>query len=367
MPEKLQFIISGGGTGGHLFPALAIGAEIQIRKPESMIHYIGSIFGLEADLYPGKNIDFSLLPIRGLQRGWNIYAWGKNSLLPYRILSSFKKVKNIFKKLNPAMVIGTGGYASALPLYLAQKNNVPTIIQEQNSYPGLTTRRFAHKAEKVCIAFDKTRSYLPSSNNILTGNPVRSGMADADRRQAQKYFALNPEKKTLFIFGGSQGSEMLNEIIKNIYADLLEAGIQILWQTGKLNYYKYEKYADENCRIKPFVEEMDKAYACADLILSRSGALSISEITVCGKPSILIPLAQAAGNHQQRNAQTLAQAGAAILITERKLNAHELTFQIKNLLLNDSKLKSFSAASLALGHPRATSTIVNEIMETIHV
>ncbi|MEE8436787.1 MAG: undecaprenyldiphospho-muramoylpentapeptide beta-N-acetylglucosaminyltransferase [Candidatus Neomarinimicrobiota bacterium] len=367
MANNLQFLISGGGTGGHLFPALAIGAEIQRRKPEGLIHYVGSIFGLEADLFPGKNIEFSLLPIRGLQRGWNLAAWGKNSLLPFRLLHSWKKMKDIFRKIDPAVVIGTGGYASAMPLYLAQKQNIPTIIQEQNSYPGITTRRFAEKAKKVCIAFKETQAFIPASNSILTGNPVRKEIAHGNRLEAQHLFGLNPEQKTLFIFGGSQGSLVLNEIIARIYSDLLDADIQILWQTGKLNYPKYEKYAGDACRIRPFIDEMDKAYACADLIISRSGALTISEITLCGKPSILIPFALAAGDHQYRNAQAPAAAGAAVVLTEKDLTGEVLTSEIKEFLANDSKLKSFSAASLALGQPDATSKIVNHILEAVHV
>lgn len=367
MAKSLQFLISGGGTGGHLFPALAIGAEIQSRKPEGLIHYVGSVFGLEANLFPEKNIDYSLLPIRGLQRGWSPAAWGKNSLLPFRLLLSWKKMKDIFRKINPAVVIGTGGYASALPLYIAQKQNIPTIIQEQNSYPGITTRRFAEKAEKVCIAFKETEAFIPGSNSILTGNPVRKEIAHGNRTEAQRLFGLNPKQKTLFIFGGSQGSRLLNEIIAEIYSDLLEANIQILWQTGKLNYPKYKKYTGDGIHIRPFIEEMDKAYACADLIISRSGALTISEITLCGKPSILIPFAAAAGNHQYRNAQAAAAAGAAVVLTEKELTEETLIIQIKELLSNESKLKSYSAASLALGQPEATSKIVKYILEAVHV
>lgn len=363
MADRLNTIIAGGGTGGHLFPAMAIGNEIARRQPEAMIHYIGSKFGVEADIFPARVEEFSLLPIRGFQRDLNLRAWGRNSLLPVRLLSSLFTVKRIFKKLKPAVVVGTGGYASALPLYEAQRLGIPTVIQEQNSFPGLTTRRFADKADKICIAFAAAQAYIPKKNCVLTGNPTREGIAKGDTLAGMNQFKLNPEKKTLFLFGGSQGSQALNNIMITMVTPLRKAGIQILWQTGKSNLGTYRKFAGENCKVVPFIIEMDKAYACADLILSRAGALSLSEMTVCGKPSILVPFPNAAGDHQMQNARAMADAGAAILIPEKKLETDMLLSTIMTLLNDEPKLSAMSAASRALGKPEATSEIVDHILE----
>ena len=233
---RKNILIAGGGTGGHLFPALAIGEEIQRRMPEAKIHYIGSLFGLESKVFPIKDVWHTLLPIRGFQRGISITSIFRNIILPFRIVKSLLKTNNILKEFEPDVVIGTGGYASAIPLYMVSKKNDSTtiILQEQNSYPGVTTRLFANKANKICIAF-KEPNWALGNNTIITGNPVRKGIGDGNKKNGFHEFRLKEDKKTIFLFGGSQGSAYLNKIMSEVAEKISNGGIQLLWQTGDLN------------------------------------------------------------------------------------------------------------------------------------
>jgi len=360
---KKKILIAGGGTGGHLFPALAIGEEIQRRIPEAKIHYIGSVFGLESKVYPIKDVWHTLLPIRGLQRGFNIKSIFRNIILPFRIVRSLFKTNSLLKEFVPEILVGTGGYASAIPLYMvAKKDNMTTIIlQEQNSYPGITTRMFADKAEKICVAFDEPNKSL-ESNTVLTGNPVRIGIGDGNAKNGFKEFNLKDNNKTIFLFGGSQGSAYLNKIMNKVAKKISSAGIQILWQTGDLEYVKYRSMDSENIRIVPFVNNMADAYAMSDLLVCRSGALTLAEITVCGKPAILIPFPHAAGNHQKKNAEALVDSGAAQMLHEKSLTSKILMHSIMNLIHSKEKLEEMKQASKKLGRPDATNVIVDHIL-----
>ena len=360
---KKKILIAGGGTGGHLFPALAIGEEIQRRIPGAKIHYIGSMFGLESKVYPIKDVWHTLLPIRGLQRGFSIKSILRNLILPFRIIRSLFKTNNLLKEFVPEVLVGTGGYASAIPLYMiAKKDDSTTIIlQEQNSYPGITTRMFAKKAEKICVAFDEPNKSLVS-NTVLTGNPVRNGIGNGNPDNGFKEFNFKNINKTIFLFGGSQGSAFLNKSMSKIAEKISGAGIQILWQTGDAEYVKYSSMDSKSIRIVPFVNNMADAYAMSDLLVCRSGALTLAEITVCGKPSILIPFPHAAGNHQKKNAEALADSGAAKVINEKSLTSKVLMHTIMNLIHNKEKLLEMKLASKKLGKPDATNTIVDHIL-----
>ena len=360
---KKKILIAGGGTGGHLFPALAIGEEIQRRIPEAKIHYIGSIFGLESKVYPIKDVWHTLLPIRGLQRGFSIKSILRNLILPFRIIRSLFKTNNLLKEFVPEVLVGTGGYASAIPLYMiAKKDDSTTIIlQEQNSYPGITTRMFAKKAEKICVAFDESSKSL-LSNTVLTGNPVRSGIGNGNPDNGFREFNFRNINKTIFLFGGSQGSAFLNKAMSKIAEKISGAGIQVLWQTGDAEHIKYSSMDSKSIRIVPFVNNMADAYAMSDLLVCRSGALTLAEITVCGKPSILIPFPHAAGNHQKKNAEALADSGAAKVISEKSLTSKVLMHTIMNLIHNKEKLVEMKLASKKLGKPNATNTIVDHIL-----
>jgi UDP-N-acetylglucosamine--N-acetylmuramyl-(pentapeptide) pyrophosphoryl-undecaprenol N-acetylglucosamine transferase len=357
-----RILIVGGGTGGHLFPAMAIGEEIQRREPDAIIHYIGSIFGLESKVFPIKDVWHTLLPIRGLQRGFSAVSIFRNILLPFRIIRSLIKTNRLLKEFVPEILIGTGGYASAIPLYIGAKKDIPIILQEQNSFPGLTTRWFANKAERICIAFDESQNVF-NSNTVLTGNPVRKGIEKGDRNNGIKEFSLKKNNKTIFLFGGSQGSAYLNKMMSNVAKKISSAGIQVLWQTGDLEYVKYRHMESENIRIVPFVNNMADAYAISDLLVCRSGALTLAEITVSGKPAILIPFPHAAGDHQTKNAQALVNFGAAQMLHEKSLNSKILMHTIMNLIHNKEKLERMALESKKLGRPNATIDIVDQILD----
>ena len=362
--DNYKIIIAGGGTGGHLFPAIAIGEELKERLPNAQIHFVGSIFGLEAKVYPVKDLLHTLLPIRGLQRGLSIDSLLKNLILPFRLIKSIFKVRRLFKDFSPNLVIGTGGYASAMPLLMATRQNpsIPIVLQEQNSYPGLTTRWFSKRASLICLAFNIYNNKT-NQNAILTGNPIRNNIINGHKSSAIYQYDLVENKKTIFIFGGSQGSSFLNKSIASVVNNFNYNSIQILWQTGDKEYKIYKKYINDSIKIVPFINDMASAYAISDLVICRSGALTLSEITICGKPSILIPFAAAAGNHQLKNAKTLFDAGAGIIIEEKNLNSKKLLNTINKLLSDKKQLNKMSIASKNLGSPNATKNIVDNIME----
>ena len=362
--DKTKIIIAGGGTGGHLFPAIAIGEEIKERIPNAEIHFIGSTFGLESKVFPVKDLIHTLLPIRGLQRSINIRNILKNLLLPFRIIRCLIKVSSIYKDFKPRLVIGTGGYASAVPLFVAVTQNpkIPIILQEQNSFPGITTRWFAKKSSLICSAFNVFKD-VPDNEVILTGNPIRSTILNGKKEIAIKDFNLSENKKTLFIFGGSQGSRFLNDSLLKIVRKINFKNTQIIWQTGDKDFRKYNSLINKNLKIVPFINDMASAYALSDLVVCRSGALTLSELTACGKPSILIPFAAAAGNHQLKNAMALEKNKAAVIIEEKDLSNQILLSTINNLINNDATLKKMSKASKSLGNPHATKTIVDSLFE----
>tara|TARA_B100001079_G_scaffold258887_1_gene257528 strand:+ start:74 stop:1207 length:1134 start_codon:yes stop_codon:yes gene_type:complete len=362
--DNYNIIIAGGGTGGHLFPAIAIGEEIKERIPQAQIHFIGSDFGLEAKVFPVKDLLHTLLPIRGLQRGFSYDSLIKNLVLPFRIISSLLKIRTLFKDFKPELVIGTGGYASALPLLMAtmQKTSIPIILQEQNSFPGITTRWFANKASLICIAFKINDKNL-KHKIVLTGNPIRNNIVLGEKSLALKEHNLDERKKTVFVFGGSQGSAFLNKSMEKIINRFNGISVQILWQTGDNEYNNYKKYMSDSIKVTPFINDMASAYALSDLVVCRSGALTLSEVTACGKPSILIPFAAAAGNHQLKNAKILYDTGASILFEEKDLNHDNLFNKINHLVNNKVKLDEMSSASKTLGKPNATKIIVDHIMK----
>ncbi len=364
--DNLRIIIAGGGTGGHLFPAIAIGEEIKDRYPKAKIHFIGSDFGLEAKVFPVKDLLHTLLPIRGLQRGISIGSILKNLVLPYRIIKSLLKISKLFKEFNPTLIIGTGGYASAIPLFMAtmQKNSIPIVLQEQNSFPGLTTRWFSKKANLICSAF-KTDNLKFDNKLVITGNPIRSNIVLGDRVIALKVYDMDIQKNTLFVFGGSQGSAILNKSLESIINRFDNESIQILWQTGDNEYNKYKKYKNDTIKVVPFINDMAAAYALSDLVVCRSGALTLSEVTTCGKASILIPFAAAAGNHQMKNAETLYRAGASALIEEKDLNPNKFFKKINYLINNKKTLEKMSVAAKALGRPDATKRITDHVIDMV--
>ena len=359
-----NIVITGGGTGGHLFPALAIGEEINIRYPEIKIHYMGSNFGLEAKVFPVKDVWHTLLPIRGLQRDFSIKSLGRNILLPFRIIKSIMKVKAFFIEFSPEIIIGTGGYASAIPLFMASRNKdkMKIILQEQNSYPGLTTRWFSKNADKIYTAFRDVDKNLDSEQISLTGNPIRENISNGDFEKGIHDFNLCKQKDIIFVFGGSQGSKYLNILVDKIIDNIERSGVQIIWQTGDNDFIKYRDKSSKNIKILPFINNMADAYAVSNLVISRSGAITIAEITSCGIPAILIPFSNAAGDHQTKNAEALADAGAGEILNEKTIDHNILFHSIMNLIHNKQKLKKMRLASKKIAYPKATKAIVDDIM-----
>ena len=365
MDEDLRIMIAGGGTGGHLYPALAIGAEIANRKPDTTVHYVGSNFGLEARVLPERDLPHTLLPISGLQRSFSPRSIGRNLMLVGRVPLALLKVRSLCKTMEPNVIVGTGGYASALPVKVGIGWKIPTVLQEQNSYPGLTTRLFAEQATAVCAGTSDTGTYLDTEIEA-TGNPVRSEICNGSKTAGSELFQLDCERKTVFLFGGSQGSVPLNRAIQYVLPALQDQGIQLLWQTGLNNYEALKELESDIVRIKPYIKEMAHAYALSDIAVARAGALTLSELSVCGMPSILLPLPRATADHQTKNAETMVRAGAAVMIQQADLTTANLQETIIGLLSDADKLTTMGTQALSLGKPKATEEIVDKIFEVAH-
>ena len=364
MRDNLNIIISGGGTGGHLYPAIAIRDQIVKDEPKLNVHFVGSDYGIEKETLPQKGFKHTLLPVRGFQRQLNFSSFCKNSTLPYKLIKSNFIVKKLYSELKPKLVIGTGGYASALPLREGIKRNIPVIIQEQNAFPGITTRWFSNKADKVFIAFKEAQNFI-EKKCILIGNPVRVEIDKGISKEGFKKFSLSGKKKTILIFGGSQGSLFINEIISKIINSLSKQNIQFLWQTGPNHFKKFMKFENEHIKVLPYIDNMANAYSVSDLVICRSGAITCSELAYCRKPSILIPLKSSAGNHQLKNAKSLSENGAAVMVEERAFDESGFVELIKNVINSEKKLKKMASNCKKLRHSDAVNKISKSALELI--
>lgn len=362
-----KVMLAGGGTGGHLFPAIALAEELKRRKPDVEILFVGTKRGLEAKLIPQMGYRLLFLEVRGLRRKVDV----RNLLFFYYLARSLRQAKSILEIEKPDVVVGTGGYVSGPPLYCARRLKIPTIIQEQNSYPGLTTRWLAKGADKVFLAYPESKRYFKRQNNLeVVGNPVRCDFNQIDKAQAKKSMKIDQNKKVILILGGSQGSVALNQsILENLALLEGQSWLQIIWQTGERDYSRIKATLDlKNLPITAmsFIQDMGTAYAACDLVVSRAGALTLSEITLCGKPSLLIPYPHAAADHQRHNAEALVKAGAANMIFERDLPGQNLVKRMLGLAQDQKKLESMSAQSIKLGKPDSLHRIVNEILKYIN-
>lgn len=357
-----KFIISGGGTGGHIYPAIAIADELKRRYPEAQFLFVGAKGRMEMQKVPEAGYAIEGLWISGLQRK---LTWD-NLFFPLKLVSSLWKAWQIIKKFRPDVVIGTGGYASAPMLKMAQWTGIPYFIQEQNSLAGVTNKWIAKGAEKIFVAYQGMERFFPKEKIFLTGNPVRQDLLqiEAKREQAFAHFSLQKEKPTLLVLGGSLGAKAINQLIENQLGLFEKLGVQVLWQCGKMYYEIYKKYDSQNVRVLPFVREIDQAYALSDVIISRAGASSVSELCIVGKPVIFIPSPNVAEDHQTKNAQAIAQHNAAILIKENELTARFVS-EFSELIFSLQKQKSLSEEIKKLALPNATQTIVNEIVMII--
>ncbi len=367
--NHLRVLCTGGGTGGHLFPAIALIQELRTRfkNPENLeILFVGTGYGLEARLLPDSDIPFESIWIRGFQRGKTFKDFRINLLFPIRLIASLLQARAIIKRFEPDIAIGTGGYTSGPPLYIASRRGIPFFIHEQNVFPGVTTKMLAGRARKVYVSFEETEKYI--KNSTFIGTPLRRSLKHVAQAQAQHFFGLNSDLKTVLIFGGSQGSLAMNNTWIEAIRPFLESyRCQFIWQTGQLDYDRIEEiYPDHPClHLTPFIHDMGVAYCAADLVVSRAGALSLAELCLYGKPSILIPLPTAARNHQEINARHLEQVGAAKVILQSDLNPSGLETAVNEILIDDQKLSRMADSARSLAKSDSAAQIINEIMEFV--
>ena len=362
--KNKSIIIAGGGTGGHLFPALAIGEKL--TEFGANVFYFGSKFGIESNILKNKKLPHLLLNIRGIQRGLDLKSIGKNLLFPFRFIYSTIIALVRIRKTKPSIVIGTGGYSSGIPLYCAKFLGIPYFLHEQNSYPGFTTRLFAKNAQLVFMGNQKAKDYLNIENYKITGNPIRYTINKMNQLDARKKLNLLENKFTIFFFGGSQGSMPINEYLISNYKSYIKLGCQLIWQCGENSYNRIvEKVEDPQVHIKSFINQMEVAYSAASLVICRSGAISLSELTAFGKAMILIPFPHAAGNHQEYNARALEEKNAAIIVLQKDLNSGILEEKVKNLIDNNDEIKKLEKYSKANSILNSTDNIVNQIMKII--
>ena len=363
MNSNFRMIVAGGGTGGHFFPAKAICKSLYDKGIK--VKYMGSKFGIEANCSNINNeIETILLNIRGIQRNLNIDAFMKNSLFPFRFIQSYFKSLKIINEFDPHVVIGTGGYSSGLPLIVAIHKGIKTVIQEQNSYPGLTTRKLGSKVDKVCISFKHAKKHLKRNNIILTGNPIRNDIHLINKNQAKQSYHLNPNKPVIGILGGSQGSTPFNFHFQEHLEKYTNINIQLLWQTGKKDFMNLEMLnGKKGIHVLPFIDDMNTFYSAADIIISRSGALALSEMALLGKAMVLIPLPHSAGNHQAINAKEFTQMGSSILINQSQLESNFLEQSIFDLIQNPKKIENMEIQSKKMSFPDSTKKITEIILE----
>ena len=363
MKQSVNIILSGGGTGGHIYPAVSIANELKVKYPEANFLFVGAKDRMEMEKVPQAGYDIKGLWITGIQRKLTL----KNLAFPFKLISSLWNAFIIIKKFKPSIVIGTGGFASGPTLFAAKMLGVKTLIQEQNSFPGITNKLLSKKADKICVAYDGLERFFAADKIVKTGNPVRQDLLDVTNKkeEAINFFGLKPDKKTLVIIGGSLGARALNNLIEKQINWLVENEVQVIWQTGKLYYEEFKKYDDlEGVQTHAFLNRMDLTYAAADFIISRAGAGSISELCIVGKPVIFIPSPNVAEDHQTKNALSVVTKNAALLLKESELNMFQNMFLE---LKNDEKLQQKLSKNIkALALPNATKDIVVEIEKLIN-
>lgn len=361
MNKNIKIIISGGGTGGHIYPALAIANELKHRLPMVDILFVGAKGRMEMQRIPAAGYPIEGLWISGLQRKLNF----ENLLFPFKVISSLFKSRQIISKFVPDVVIGTGGYASGAVVKVAAQMGIPTLVQEQNSYPGITNRLLAKKAKCICVAYEGLDRYFQGNKIAITGNPVRQDLVDVtgDRDEALAYFNVPKGMTTLLVLGGSLGSKRINELIDQQINNLESRNIFVLWQTGSYYYEQYKSMNNESVKVFAFIEHMNLAYSAADIVISRAGAGSISELALVGKPVLFIPSPHVAEDHQTKNAQNVVDKQAALMLKESELGGFE---KVLDELINDHPAMSKMAGRFKqLARPNATKDIVDQILALI--
>lgn len=360
----MKVIISGGGTGGHIYPAIAIAQQLKSQIENLEILFVGAKGKMEMEKVPAAGFPIKGLWISGIQRQQPL----KNLNFPFKVLSSLMEASKIIRSFKPDIAIGVGGYASGPLLYMAARAKVPCLIQEQNSFAGLTNKWLAKKVQKICVAYDGMERFFPKDKIVITGNPVRQDILDlrSKKEAAMKHFKLNPEKKTILVVGGSQGARSMNASISQDLQKFIHKDIQLIWQTGRNSFTEHpeqEKYLQNDLLQKmPFIYEMDLGYAAADVVISRAGALAVSELCIAAKPTVFVPLPTAAEDHQTQNALALVEKQAAIMVKDHEAQANLVNTAI-DLLENTEQCVLFSENIQALAKPQATQMISEEVLQ----
>ena len=368
--QQLNVLVSGGGTGGHIFPALSIANEVRRRYPDAKILFVGAEGRMEMEKVPAAGYNIIGLPVSGFDRKHLL----RNFKVVARLLKSMRLAKKILKDFNPDIAIGVGGYASGPMLKEAQKQGIPTLLQEQNSYAGVTNKLLAAKADRICVAYEGMERFFPQDKIVLTGNPVRRNLLEcgATPEQARQAMGVDPNRKTILIIGGSLGARTINNAIISGLQQIGEASynVQVLWQTGKI-YDRQCREALEASGVKnvsqmAFISNMDMAYRAADLVVSRAGASSISELQLLGKPAILVPSPNVAEDHQTKNALALSTRDAAIMVTDADASALLVDTMLKTVT-DDALLTSLGDNVSKMALRDAAERIVDEVESIIHI
>jgi UDP-N-acetylglucosamine--N-acetylmuramyl-(pentapeptide) pyrophosphoryl-undecaprenol N-acetylglucosamine transferase len=360
--KGIRIILSGGGTGGHIFPAVAIANAIKSAQPDADILFVGAEGRMEMEKVPAAGYPIEGLWISGLQRKLT----AGNLLFPFRVISSLIKARKIIRRFRPDVVIGTGGYASGPTLRMAAWMHIPTVIQEQNSFPGITNKMLAAKASRICVAYDGMEKYFPADRIRKTGNPVRSDIEYnvRTREEGCRFFGIETSKINLLVIGGSLGARTINESIEAGLDQLAGAGIQLIWQTGKPYEQQAEaavqKYSRQGMLSRAFIREMDMAYAAADIVVSRAGAIAMSELCLTGKPVILVPSPNVAEDHQTKNAVALSSKGAAVLVRDADARK-DLTETLLRLSANSAEREALSQKIKAMAIHDSAKAIATEV------
>ena len=360
----MKFLISGGGTGGHIFPAVSIANALREAQPDCEILFVGALGRMEMERVPAAGYKIVGLPVRGFDRK-NLL---KNIAVLCDLLKSMRQVRRVIKDFRPDVAVGVGGYASGAAMKVAARMGIPVLLQEQNGFAGVTNKLLKNDAAKICVAYEGMERFFPADKIILTGNPVRQNLLNGTKAEACAEFGFDPDRKTLLIIGGSLGARTINNSVKAHLAQLVESGIQILWQTGK--FYiddcrrAAEPFANPHLIVTDFVSRMDLAYAVADLVVSRAGASSISELCLLGKPSILVPSPNVAEDHQTHNAMALVNKNAAVLVKDADAQ-NSLIDNALHLINDDARLAQLATNVSALAQRDSARRIADEVLKLV--
>ncbi|MBR8538051.1 undecaprenyldiphospho-muramoylpentapeptide beta-N-acetylglucosaminyltransferase [Carboxylicivirga sediminis] len=359
--SAIKVIISGGGTGGHIFPAISIANAVKKIEPEAEILFVGALGKMEMEKVPAAGYKIVGLPVAGFHRKLTL----RNLAFPFKLMSSMLKARKVIRQFKPDAAVGVGGYASGPVLRVASQSGVPSLLQEQNSFPGVTNRILAKKAERICVAYEGMERFFAKEKILLTGNPVRNDLLnDIDKHSAVEFWGLDKNKKTILIIGGSLGARSINNgIIETIVK--LPADIQVIWQTGKLYYQEMKEQLPVELTsrviLTDFISRMDMAFAAADLVVSRAGASSISELAILGKPTVFVPSPNVSEDHQTKNAMALVDKDAAVLVRDAQVNC--LIDEAAKLLTDVQKLEMLAANIRKFAKPDAARDIAQEVLK----